>query len=215
MNRIRVVLADDHTLVRAGLRSLLASIPGVEVVGEAGNGVEASRLVSELRPDVVLMDVSMPALNGIEATRRIVKLQPRTRILIVSMHSDREYVRQALVAGAHGYLLKDTQPGELSLALRAVAGGDMWLSPAVASSVVEDAVRPTALAPAEELTPRQREVLQLIAEGHTTGRIARQLRLSVKTVESHRAQIMQRLDIHHVPGLVRYALRKGMVSPDE
>jgi DNA-binding NarL/FixJ family response regulator len=215
MSQIRVLLADDHTLVRAGLRSLLAATAGVEVVGEASNGVEAERLVIELRPDVALMDVSMPELNGIEATRRLTKLQPRPRILVVSMHSNPEYVRQALIAGAQGYVLKDAEPHELRMALSAVARGEAWISPAIAQSVVDDVVRSKGSGPCEALTPRQREVLQLVAEGQSTQRIARRLRLSVKTVETHRAQIMQRLDIHHVAGLVRYALRKGIIPPDE
>lgn len=213
MSHVRVVLVDDHRLVRAGLRSLLVGIPGVEVVGEAENGVDAIRVVGELRPDVVILDIAMPDLNGIEAARRIAKLQPRTRILVVSMHADPQYLRQALHAGAHGYLLKSADPRELRAALAAVADGGEWIDSRLAQTFSD--VQPEGRDPAADLTPRQREVLQLIAEGHTTGRIARKLRISVKTVETHRAQIMQRLDIHHVPGLVRYALRRGIITDDE
>jgi DNA-binding NarL/FixJ family response regulator len=209
MNRHRVLLADDHALVRAGLRALLERLPNVEVVGEAEHGAEAVKLAAQLRPDVVMMDVSMPILNGIEATRRAVKLRPRPRVLVLSMHDDPEYVREALSAGASGYLLKTAPRRELELALAAVIRGEIWISPSIARSMVDDIGR---RAPNhDELTPRQREILQLIAEGHTTKQIARRLHIGVKTVETHRAQLMERLDIHNIAGLVRYAIRSGII----
>jgi DNA-binding NarL/FixJ family response regulator len=209
MNRHRVLLADDHALVRAGLRALLDRIPNVEVVGEAEHGAEAVKLAAQLRPDVVMMDLSMPILNGIEATRRTVKLRPRPRVLVLSMHDDTEYVRKALSAGASGYLLKTAPRRELELALAAVIRGEIWISPSISRSVIDDIGR---RAPHhDELTPRQREILQLIAEGHTTKQIARRLHIGVKTVETHRAQLMERLDIHNIAGLVRYAIRSGII----
>lgn len=219
MTRTRVLLVEDHGLVRAGFRALLDQLPDVEVIGEAADGAEALRMVTELRPDVVLMDISMPGLNGLEATRRAARLQPPPKILVLSMHADRTYVREALAAGATGYLLKDSERNELELALAAVASGQGWISPAVARGVIDDAVqRPLDQAPRaaiEDLTARQREVLQLIAEGNSTKQIAQRLELSVKTVETHRAQIMARLDIRHVAGLVRYALRAGIIAEDD
>jgi DNA-binding NarL/FixJ family response regulator len=208
MNRHRVLLADDHALVRAGLRALLDRIPNVEVVGEAEHGAEAVKLAAQLRPDVVMMDVSMPILNGIEATRRTLKLRPRPRVLMLSMHDDTEYVRMALSAGASGYLLKTASRRELELALAAVIRGEIWISPSIARTVVDDIGRSASH---DELTPRQREILQLIAEGHTTKQIARRLHIGVKTVETHRAQLMERLDIHNIAGLVRYAIRSGII----
>jgi DNA-binding NarL/FixJ family response regulator len=217
VNRLRILLAEDHALVRAGLRSLLESIPGLDVVGEAANGHDALRLIAQLRPDLVLMDVSMPGLNGIEATRRAAKAHPGTRVVILSMHADEEYVRQALTAGAAGYLLKNSERGELEIALRAAAGGGVWLSPAVSRTVLPTLMRELeAAAPGrtslEKLTSRQREVLQLVAEGNTTKQIAQRLRLSVKTIESHRTNLMERLEIHDLAGLVRYAIRVGIIE---
>ena len=216
MTSLRIVLADDHALVRAGVRALLAQLSGVEVVGEASTGHETLRLIEELDPDLGLVDISMPDLNGLEAAARATKQHPSTRIIILSMHADEEYVRQALASGAAGYLLKNASEGELELAVRAVARGDKWLSPGVSRSVIAAFARtpeaPTG--PFAVLTPRQREVLQLISEGHATKEIARRLVLSVKTVETHRAQVMERLSIKTVPGLVRYAIRAGIVQPD-
>src|ERR1043165_2464345 len=209
MNRPRVLLADDHALVRAGLRALLDRLPNVEVVGEAEHGAEAVKLAAQLRPDVVLMDVSMPILNGIEATRRMGKLRPRPRVLMVSMHDDTEYVRKALSAGASGYLMKTAPRRELEAALAAVIRGEIWISPSIARTVVDDLGRRPAHH--DELTPRQREILQLIAEGPTTNQIAKRLHIGVKTVETHRAQLMERLDIHNIAGLVRYAIRSGII----
>lgn len=215
MTRIKVVLAEDHDLVRAGIRALLETAADVEIVGEAANGSDAVALIESTQPDVVLMDISMPVLNGLEATRRIVKLHPRPRVIILSMHADKEYVREALLAGASGYVLKTADRRELELAIAAVARGDAWLGSGVAHVVVEDVLERGDTEAPEELTPRQREVLQLIAEGHTTKEIARRLHVSVKTVETHRAQIMERLEIRHVAGLVRYAIRRRIVTPDK
>jgi DNA-binding NarL/FixJ family response regulator len=214
---LRTLLADDHALVRAGLRSLLEEMAGVEVVAEAADGHEALRLIGELKPDVAFLDISMPGLNGLDTAERATREHPRTRVIILSMHVDDEYVRRALVAGAAGYLLKNSDRSELEMALRAVARGETWLTPEVSSRVVAAYARgemPAASGPLELLTRRQREVLQLIAEGLSTKEIAHRLDVSVKTVESHRTELMDRLDIHGVAGLVRYAIRVGIVHSD-
>ncbi len=213
MTPVRVLLADDHTLVRAGLRKLLESIEGMEVVGECGDGLELLTLAATLQPHLVLMDIAMPGLNGLEATARVVKQWPQVRVLILSMHQNEEYVRQALRHGAVAYLLKDAAPLELALAIQAVLQGGTYLSPAVSKGVLSDYVQRLRGEDRDSdvLTPRQREVLQLIAEGHSTKEVARRLELSVKTVETHRSQLMKQLDIHEVTGLVRYAMRLGLV----
>ena len=213
---IRVLLADDHTLVRAGLRGLLEGIQGVEVIGEAGDGLEALRLSDELHPDVVLLDVGMPGLNGLDAASRILSHDATIRVLILSMHTSEEYVLRALRAGCAGYLLKRSAVSELEVAVRAVARGDTYLSPAVSKQVVDDYVGRTggSADPLEALTPRQREILQLVAEGHTSKQVAERLGLSFKTVEAHRAQIMERLGLDDVTGLVRFAVRVGLVIPE-
>lgn len=214
MRPVRVILADDHTLVRAGLRKLLESMPEVEVVGEAGDGQALLLLAEQLQPQVVLMDIAMPGLNGIEATARLVKSQPGIRVLILSMHQNEEYVRRALRHGAAAYLLKDAAPLELALALTAVLRGETYLSPAVSKGVLSDYVQRLRSdeSAGVQLSPRQTEVLQLVAEGHSSKEIARRLDVSVKTVESHRSQLMKLLDIHEVAGLVRYAMRVGLVT---
>jgi len=213
---IRVVLADDHALVRAGIRALLTGIAGIEVVGEAQDGHQVIELVDKLRPRLVLMDIAMPGLNGLEATARIAKSHPGTAVIILSMHAGEEYALQALKAGASGYLLKDADLAELELGISAVARGETYLSPVVSKHLVADYRRRAAGQeqpdPLERLSSRHREVLQLIAEGHTTKDIAAKLKLSVKTVETHRAQLMDRLDIHDVAGLVRFAIRSGLIA---
>jgi DNA-binding NarL/FixJ family response regulator len=216
MRPIRVLLADDHDLFRAGLRVLLQDVGGFEVVAEAGDGREALRLVGEHRPDVVLMDLMMPGLNGLEATARMTSEFPGVRVLVLSMNAAEEFVLPAVRAGASGYVLKNARPGELEQAIRAVARGETYLMPAVSGHLIEDYKRRAAGEgdSLDKLTPRQREVLQLIAEGHSTKQIARRLGVSVKTVETYRSQLMAALDIHDIAGLTRYAIRKGLVSPD-
>lgn len=216
MKPIRVLLADDHTLVRAGIRGLLAGLHDIEVEGEAGDGHEALRLADTLRPDVVLLDVGMPGLNGLEVAARLATLDSSIRVVILSMHVSEEYVLRSLRAGCAGYLLKASAVSELEDALRAVTRGETYLSPAVSKPVVDEYVRRTggATDPLEALTPRQREVLQLVAEGNSTKEIAQRLGLSPKTVETHRAQLMERLGVHEVSGLVRFAVRVGLVNPE-
>ena len=216
MKPIRALLADDHTLVRAGIRGLLQGLPGVEVVGEAEDGPEALRLAESLRPDVVLLDIGMPGLNGLEVAGRLAALDPSIRVLILSMHTSEEYVLRALRAGCAGYLLKRSAVSELEVAVRAVARGETYLSPAVSKQVVDDYVGRTggATDPIEALTARQREILQLVAEGNTSKEIAERLGLSFKTVEAHRAQIMERLGVRDLAGLVRFAVRVGLVAPE-
>ena len=210
---MKILVADDHTLMRAGLVTLIARLPEMEVVAEAEDGRKALRLARDLQPDIVLMDIAMPGLNGLEAAERIHGILPAVKIIILSMHASEEYVAQALKAGASGYLLKDAATTELEMALKSVSMGQFYLSPAISRQVVDTMLRggPTGL---DLLTPRQREILQLIAEGKSTREIADTLHLSVKTVETHRAQLMERLDIHDVAGLIRYALRKGLISAD-
>ena len=216
MPQYRVLIADDHLVVRAGIRALIESIDGVTVVGEANDGREAVELVATLRPEIVLLDVSMPGLNGLEAATQLREQSPTTRVIILSMHANDVYVRMALKAGAAGYVLKSATAAELQAALQAVAQGQVYLSPAVSKQVVKGFVdaKASAESPLEALTPRQREILQLIAEGRTTKEVAFTLAISAKTVETHRAQIMERLQIHDVPGLVRFAIRTGLISAD-
>jgi len=214
---LRVLLAEDHTLVRAGLRTLLQGFDWVSVVGEASDGREALGLARALRPDMVLMDISMPGLNGLDATRQLKKELPETRVVILSMHSSEEHVMQALRAGAAGYLLKESAPLELELALRSAARGETYLSPPISRQVVEGYMQRIADTGGDALaglSARQREILQLVAEGNSSKEIARRLNLSVKTVDAHRSQLMDRLQIHDVAGLVRFAIRSGLVSPD-
>jgi DNA-binding NarL/FixJ family response regulator len=214
---IRVLLADDHALVRAGIRSLLQGLDGIEVVGEAGDGHETLRLAAKLRPDIVLLDIGMPGLNGLQVAARLAKLDGAIRIVIVSMHTFEEYVTLALRAGCAGYLIKGSAATELEIAVRAVARGETYLSPAVSKQLVGDYIRRTSRAPdsLEALTPRQREILQLVAEGYTSKAIAQRLGLSYRTVESHRSQIMERLGVHDLAGLVKYAVRIGLVGLED
>lgn len=213
---MKVLLADDHQLIRSGLRALLASMPGIQVVAETGDGPETLRLATELKPDVVLLDITMPGLNGLEVTKRLRAVQPKAKVLILSMHAGESYVLQALRAGASGYLLKESAVSDPSAALDSVAKGGLFLSASLSRRVVEDFIHGDhpRTTPLDRLSPRQREVLQLIAESRSTKEIAADLGLSVKTVETHRSQIMERLGIHDVPGLVRFAIREGIVSPD-
>ncbi len=210
---IRVLLVDDHTLVRSGIRALLETLPQIEVVGEASNGREALVLASRRRPNVVLMDVAMPEFDGIETLKRMRKVSPQTRVLMLSMHANDEYVRQTVRDGAGGYLLKDVAATELEAAVAAVARGEMYLSPALRARHASLG-RAGAPRPLIELSRRQREVLRLIAEGRKTKEVAAALNVSVKTVETHRMQLMKRLDIHNVAGLVRYAIRYGLVTSE-
>lgn len=216
MKALRVLLADDHALVRAGMRSLLRDIPGVEVVGEAADGAEALAVAARERPDAVLLDIAMKGMSGLEAAARFREQHPDIKVIILSMHASEEYVLQALRAGAAAYLIKDSATAELELALKSVMRGETYLSPAISRQVVEGYVRRMGAGGAEDpLTPRQREVLKGIAEGRSTKEIAFSLGLSVKTVETHRAQVMERLGIRDVAGLVRYAMRTGLVPPEK
>ena len=217
MTPVRVLLADDHALVRAGIRALLEGLEGVVVVAEAGNGSEVLELARKHRPDVVLLDISMPGIGGLEASAQLKQELPEVRVVMLSMHANEEYVLQALRAGAVGYMLKDSATAELELALQAVMQGETYLSPPISRQVVEGYVqRVGAEQPAaDHLTPRQRQVLQLIAEGLSTKEIAYRLELSVKTVEPHRAQLMERLQIRDIAGLVKYAIRNGLVSSEK
>lgn len=215
--QIRVVLADDHPIVRAGIRAELEKLPGTIVVGEAADGREALDLVRKLNPAVVFMDISMRGLNGLEATYRITKQFPQVRVIILSMHQNEEYFWQALKAGASGYLLKKSATNELGTALRQVAAGEIYLSREMSSRLLKKLpLHQIALqkTPLESLSERQREILQLIAEGQTTKAIAMVLNLSPKTVEYHRAKLMERLNIFDVPGLVRFALQAGLIAQE-
>jgi DNA-binding NarL/FixJ family response regulator len=212
---IRILLADDHALVRAGLRVILEEMPDVEVVAEVSNGRQALRVIEDLKPDLALLDISMPELNGIEVVAEAGRQRRPTRAIILSMHLDDHYVRRALAAGAAGYLVKNSDRRELEMAVRAVARGETWLTPPVAKLVAAEYARGDERhpeGPFELLTPRQREVLQLIAEGNSTKQIAQRLRLSAKTVETHRTELMKRLGIRGIAGLVRYAIRVGIIS---
>ena len=215
---IRVMLADDHTLVRAGIRALLEKLSGVEVVGEAGDGREVLKLVKLHQPDVVLMDISMPGLNGLEAAVRMAKEFPDVRVIILSMHHNEEYVWRALKAGVAGYLLKKSATAELETALQQVVHGEIYLSREISTRLVKKfPLQGIAdqISPLEELTGRQREILQLIAEGQNTKGIAEILKVSTKTIEYHRMKLMNCLNIHDIPGLVRFALRVGLIPQEK
>lgn len=205
------MLADDHAVVRQGFRMILGAQADMEIVGEAGNGREAVAMSEQLRPDVVVMDVAMPELNGIEATRRIAENSPQARVLALSMHKDAVYVREILRAGARGYLLKDSIDVDLLSAVRAIAKGEGYLSPAISDAVLSD-YRKHVTDPLDLLSSREREVLQLIAEGKTNKEIAALLHLSVYTVDAHRGRIMEKLNLHSTGELVRFALRKGLID---
>lgn len=216
MNPVRIVLADDHTVMRNGLRLLLERQPNLQVVGEAADGRQAVTLCETASPDVVIMDIAMPNLNGIEAARQIVSHNPRTAIAILSMHSDESYVIRALKAGARAYLLKDSAEADLLAAVRALTEGKSFFSPAISRILVEDYMRQLENRGAEDsyelLTNREREILQLLAEGKTNKDVANMLHLSLYTVETHRTHILQKLNLHSVPELILYAVRKGIIS---
>jgi two-component system, NarL family, response regulator NreC len=216
MNPVRIVLADDHTVMRNGLRLLLERQPHLQVVGEAADGRQAVALSEQAHPDVVIMDIAMPNLNGIEAARQIVSHSPRTAIAILSMHSDESYVIRALKAGARAYLLKDSAEADLLAAVRALTEGKSFFSPAISKILVEDYMRQLESRGAEDtyelLTNREREILQLLAEGRTNKEVASMLNLSLYTVETHRTHILQKLNLHSVPELILYAVRKGIIA---
>lgn len=216
MTKLRIFLGDDHKLVRQGLRKILEERPDWEIVGEAGDGRDAVKQVSALAPDVAVLDIAMPLLNGIETTRQILRHESKTRVLILSMHLNEAYVISALQAGATGYLLKDSADTDLVDGISAIAAGKSFLSPAVAKVMLDDYVRHLAAQGAadryELLSDREREIFQLIAEGHSNKKIAEILTLSPTTVETHRARILQKLDVHNTAELVLYAVRKGVIS---
>jgi DNA-binding NarL/FixJ family response regulator len=219
MKTVRVLLADDHALVRSGFEALLKDIDGVEVVAEAKDGHQALEIINEVQIDLVLMDISMPGLNGMDATSHIRKKHPEIKVIILSMHAIEEYVLQALKVGVHGYVLKDAEISELELAINSVMNGKIYLSPAVSRHVIDvylssvnGMVQQTDSNLPNQLTSRQREVLQLIAEGKSSKEIGLILKISHKTVNAHRLRIMESLGVHDIPGLVRYALRTGLIS---
>lgn len=215
LHDIKILLADDHKMLREGLRALIENQPDMKVAAEADNGREAVRRAVELAPDVVIMDISMPGLNGIEATRQIIARLPSVRIIVLSMHSDKRFVVEMLRAGAKGYLLKECAAEELINAIRSVSKNVVYLSPGIAGDIVRDYVN---LVSADEikicpvLTAREREVLQFIAEGRNTKEIAHELNISVKTIETHRKQVMDKLDIHNIADLTKYAIREGLTT---
>lgn len=216
MSTVRIVLADDHTVMRSGLRLLLERQPNLQVVGEAADGRQAVALSETAHPDVVIMDIAMPNLSGIEATRQIMSKNPKTAIAILSMHSDESYVIRALKAGARAYLLKDSAEADLLAAVRALTEGKSFFSPAISKILVEDYMRQLESRGAEDtyelLTTREREILQLLAEGKTNKDVANMLNLSLYTVETHRTHILQKLNLHSVPELILYAVRKGIIA---
>lgn len=214
--KIKLMIADDHTIVRQGMKKLLETYPELQIVGESQDGEETVEIAMQLLPDLIIMDISMPGLNGLEATREIKKRLPEMKILILTMHAEKEYIFKILQSGASGYLLKGSPIEELVSAIHAVDRGESYLSPAVSKSIIEDyvggGVRRPVTTRSQPLTTREREVLQLIAEGYTSKRIAARLSLSAKTIETHRSHIMQKLNIHNAAGLIRYAIQKGWVE---
>lgn len=215
MEPLKVMIADDHRLVRAGIRSLLEELSGVEVIGEAGDGRELLELMAAEQPDLVLADIAMPEMNGLEAAAAIAGRYPYVKVIMLSMYASEEYVWRAFEAGAGGYLLKDAAPMELELSIKTVMNGSKYMSPVVSQQVVNDYIRNSngGISWKEMLTPRQREVWQLIAEGKNTKDIAAQLQISPKTVETHRLQLMERLGVYDVVGLVKLAIKAGLIAP--
>ena len=215
MQKIRVLVVDDHTIVRDGICALLALAGDIEVVGEAANGSEALKMVKELEPNVVLMDIAMPIMDGLEATRRIRKEFPRTRVLVLTQYDDKEYVFPVIEAGASGFISKVAASSELTAGIRSVYHGDSYLSPSVTKLLVEEyqhGGRRVSHDPYEQLTNRERDVFKLVAEGHTTQEIADILKVSSKTVEGHKTNLMAKLGVHNRIELVKYALRKGIIT---
>ncbi len=223
MPPIRLMLADDHLLVRAGVRMLLENLPDFQIIAETDNGVSALELISQHLPDIVLLDIALPGMSGLDVTETVKVQFPQVRVLLLSMHNSEEYVLRAMRLGADGYLLKDTSPTELEMALRAVAQGESYLSPAISRHVIEGYVQRTTPAAAHDrsetpaakhLSPRQQEVLKLIASGCTTKEIGQKLGITAKTADAHRTSLMKELDIHEIAGLVRYAIRIGLISAE-
>jgi DNA-binding NarL/FixJ family response regulator len=217
MDPVRVLLADDHALVRVGLRGLLRNLEGVEVVAEAGDGREALELIRAQHPDVAIVDIAMPGLNGLELTARVTAECPQTQVIVLSMHQSEEHALRAVQAGAAGYLLKDADVAELEAAVRAVGRGQKYYCPAVARHIAEHLSRGggPVVSRYDSLTPRQREILQLIAEGHSTKAVAKRLGISFKTAQTHRSQLMERLGVHSVAEVVHYAIQAGLIQPGE
>lgn len=215
-----LLLADDHALMRAGLRALLGNVANCEVMAEAADGIEAARMIRQLQPMVALIDLTMPGLSGLDVIARAAREAPATRCLALSMHTAESYVLEALRAGAAGYVVKDTAPEELAQAIRVVAGGGQYLSASIAARIGDELLAQARAGvdntptPLDQITPRQKQILQMVAEGHSTRGIAEKLSISVKTVETHRAQIMERLGIRDVAGLTRFAMRNGLIAPD-
>jgi len=216
MRKTRILLADDHKLMRSGLKVLIEQQPGLAIVGEAADGREAVALAKTLKPDVVVMDIGMPNLNGIEAAHQITQALPEIAVVMLSMHSDESYILRALKAGAKGYLLKDSAEADLIRAVHAVAGGKSFFSPAVSKVLLDDYVRKLKRSGTEDsydlLTPREREILQLVAEGKSNKDIANLLNLSVHTIETHRSNIMEKLNLRGIPELILYAVRRGIIA---
>lgn len=212
MEKIRVLVVDDHTIMRDGIRALLSVHNDIEIVGEASEGKEAVEKAQELSPDVVIMDIAMPGMDGLEAVRRILKKNPKIKALMLSQYDDKKYILAAVKAGATGYVSKRALGEELVLAIRTLHQGVSYLHPSAATAVIEGFLNPTEVDPYDELTPREREILKLIADGHTSREIADMLYISVKTVFGHRAKLMEKLNLHNRTDLIKYAMQKGLVN---
>jgi DNA-binding NarL/FixJ family response regulator len=214
MRKIKVLIVDDHALMRDGISALLNVNDDIEVIGEASEGKEAIKKMAELKPDVVVMDIAMPNMDGMEATRQIVKANREVKVLILTQHENKEYVLSAIKAGASGFVLKKALGSELVSAIRSVYRGDSFLHPSVATALIEDYRRHTGMDPFDKLTTRERDILRHIAEGHTSQEIANMLVISLKTVLGYRTKIMEKLDIHNRTELIKFAMRKGLISLD-